>query len=81
VLDNCEHLVAAAARLADRVLAVCPQVRILATSRESLSITGEAGLFLSPKTVEFHLRQIYRKFDVHSRTQLVAVLAEQDTAS
>jgi DNA-binding NarL/FixJ family response regulator len=40
-----------------------------------------AGLFLSPKTVEFHLRQIYRKLDVHSRTQLVAVLAEQDTAS
>jgi DNA-binding CsgD family transcriptional regulator len=40
-----------------------------------------ADLFLSPKTVEFHLRQIYRKLDVRSRTQLVAVLAEQDTAS
>ncbi len=35
-----------------------------------------AGLFLSPKTVEFHLRQIYRKLDVHSRTQLVAALAD-----
>jgi ATP/maltotriose-dependent transcriptional regulator MalT len=34
-----------------------------------------ADLFLSPKTVEFHLRQIYRKLDVHSRTQLVAALA------
>ena len=33
-------------------------------------------LFLSPKTVEFHLRQIYRKLDVHSRTQLVAVLTD-----
>jgi len=33
-----------------------------------------ADLFLSPKTVEFHLRQIYRKLDVHSRTQLVARL-------
>jgi DNA-binding NarL/FixJ family response regulator len=40
-----------------------------------------ADLFLSPKTVEFHLRQIYRKLDVRSRTQLVAVLAQQDTAS
>jgi len=42
VLDNCEHLVAAAAELADRVLAACPQVAIVATSREPLAITGEA---------------------------------------
>jgi ATP/maltotriose-dependent transcriptional regulator MalT len=35
-----------------------------------------ADMFLSPKTIEFHLRQIYRKLDVHSRTQLVAVLAD-----
>ncbi len=35
-----------------------------------------ADLFLSPKTVEFHLRQIYRKLEVHSRTQLVAALAD-----
>ncbi|MBB5964255.1 BTAD domain-containing putative transcriptional regulator [Planomonospora venezuelensis] len=41
VLDNCEHLVEAAAVLADRVLAGCPEVRVLATSREPLAITGE----------------------------------------
>jgi DNA-binding SARP family transcriptional activator len=51
VLDNCEHLVAAAARLADRVLAACPQVRILATSREPLSITGEALWTVGPLTL------------------------------
>jgi predicted ATPase/DNA-binding SARP family transcriptional activator len=42
ILDNCEHVVAAAAALADQVLAGCPSVRVLATSREPLRITGEA---------------------------------------
>lgn len=41
VLDNCEHLVGAAAALADRLLGDCPRLRILATSREPLGITGE----------------------------------------
>ena len=41
VLDNCEHLVGAAATVADRVLAGCPGMRILATSREPLNISGE----------------------------------------
>jgi predicted ATPase/DNA-binding SARP family transcriptional activator len=42
ILDNCEHIVAAAAALADEVLAGCPGVRVLVTSREPLRITGEA---------------------------------------
>lgn len=42
LLDNCEHLIHAAAGLADRLLADCPGVRILATSREPLGITGES---------------------------------------
>ncbi len=42
VLDNCEHIVVAAAELADRLLAGCPRLRILATSREPLAIGGEA---------------------------------------
>jgi predicted ATPase/DNA-binding SARP family transcriptional activator len=41
LLDNCEHVIDAAARLADRLLADCPGVRVLATSREPLGITGE----------------------------------------
>ena len=51
VLDNCEHLIAAAAALADRVLAACPQVLILATSREPLNITGEALWAVGPLTL------------------------------
>ena len=42
VLDNCEHVIESAATFADRVLGECPQLRILATSREPLGITGEA---------------------------------------
>jgi predicted ATPase len=41
VLDNCEHLAEACARLADRLLASAPDLRVLATSREPLAIQGE----------------------------------------
>lgn len=39
-----------------------------------------ASLFLSPKTVEFHLGRIFRKLGVRSRAELVSVLAAQDRA-
>lgn len=48
VMDNCEHLIAAAAALADRLLAECPGLRILATSREPLGIMGEAVWSVEP---------------------------------
>ncbi|MFF2197889.1 ATP-binding protein, partial [Streptomyces sp. NPDC058157] len=41
LLDNCEHVIGAAAELAERVLTRCPGVRILATSREPLGVPGE----------------------------------------
>ena len=41
VLDNCEHLISACAQLADELLSQCANLRILATSREALGITGE----------------------------------------
>jgi predicted ATPase/DNA-binding SARP family transcriptional activator len=41
VLDNCEHLAEACATLADRLLRACPELRILATSREPLRSEGE----------------------------------------
>ncbi|MFJ9781561.1 BTAD domain-containing putative transcriptional regulator [Amycolatopsis sp. NPDC101161] len=51
VLDNCEHVVDAAARLADELLQRAPRLRILATSREPLAITGEALCPLGPLPV------------------------------
>jgi hypothetical protein len=41
VLDNCEHLIEAAARLAEYLLHSCPRLKVLATSREPLGIAGE----------------------------------------
>lgn len=41
LLDNCEHVVAAAARLVGELLARCPGVTVLATSREPLGVPGE----------------------------------------
>lgn len=40
-MDNCEHLIHACATFAAHLLSVCPQVRILATSREALGLIGE----------------------------------------
>ncbi|MCQ4046654.1 BTAD domain-containing putative transcriptional regulator [Streptantibioticus rubrisoli] len=42
VLDNCEHVIGAAARTAEALLAHCPGVTVLATSREPLGVPGEA---------------------------------------
>ncbi|MFE9691398.1 BTAD domain-containing putative transcriptional regulator [Micromonospora sp. NPDC005806] len=42
LLDNCEHLLDAAAELAERLLTAGPGLRVLATSREPLGVTGEA---------------------------------------
>lgn len=41
VLDNCEHLIEEVALLASSLLSVCPRLKILATSRESLRVPGE----------------------------------------
>ncbi|MFB7605588.1 ATP-binding protein [Streptomyces gardneri] len=42
VLDNCEHVIGAAAALAETLLTRCPQLRVLATSREPLGVPGES---------------------------------------
>jgi predicted ATPase/DNA-binding CsgD family transcriptional regulator len=48
VLDNCEHVVGAAAELCAGLLSACDDVRILATSREPLRVAGESRYRLAP---------------------------------
>jgi predicted ATPase/DNA-binding winged helix-turn-helix (wHTH) protein len=48
VLDSCEHIVGAAAELAERIFREAPQVHILATSREALRVEGEQVQQLLP---------------------------------
>ncbi|MFD0412703.1 ATP-binding protein [Streptomyces sp. NPDC127108] len=48
VLDSCEHLVAACADLVGELLAACPDLRILATSRQRLGLPGERAVHIAP---------------------------------
>ncbi len=57
LLDNCEHLVAASAQLVETLLHACPDLTILASSREQLGITGEAA-FRVPSLAIPDLRQL-----------------------
>ena len=41
ILDNCEHLVEESAQIADQLLHACPQLKIIASSREALGVAGE----------------------------------------
>ncbi|MGA5041334.1 BTAD domain-containing putative transcriptional regulator [Streptomyces capoamus] len=74
VLDNCEHLVDAAARTAALLLGACPGVRVLATSRESLGVTGEVLVPVPPLPEEPAVRLLLDRaravrpdFDGHAR--------------
>ncbi len=51
VVDNCEHVVGACATLLSRLLATCPALRVVATSRAPLGIAGETTLGVPPLAV------------------------------
>jgi DNA-binding CsgD family transcriptional regulator/predicted nucleic acid-binding protein len=52
------------------------QISLLLASGKTTRETA-ASLFLSPKTVEYHLRHVYQKLDIHSREELTRALAER----
>lgn len=47
VLDNCEHMVHSVASLLEALLRACPDIRVLATSREILGVPGELSFYVS----------------------------------
>ena len=57
ILDNCEHLIEDCAQLSDTILHACPQIHILATSREALAIAGET-LYLVPSLTRPDIRNL-----------------------
>jgi DNA-binding CsgD family transcriptional regulator len=63
---------------ASAVNALTPQERQIATLLAAGRTTREAAaaLFLSPKTVEYHLRHVYLKLDIRSRAELAALMAD-----
>ena len=51
VLDNCEHLIQASAKLVQAILEAAPEVRVIATSREALRVPGEQSYTVTPLPV------------------------------
>ena len=51
LLDNCEHVIEASAKLAQRLLASCPTLQVLASSREPIGVGGEAIFRVPPLTL------------------------------
>lgn len=80
ILDNCEHLLDASAALTDTLLKNCPQLKILATSREALGILGEV-LYRLPSLRLPDFQQTLARFREYESVRLFeerAQLAQPD---
>ena len=69
LLDNCEHLVDAAAELVSTILAACPRAKVLATSREPFGIAGEFT-WRVPSMTPPEAEQLFRERAVGHRSDL-----------
>nr|WP_239135333.1 LuxR C-terminal-related transcriptional regulator [Streptomyces sp. SID12488] len=61
VLDNCEHLIDASAGLAKTLLSACPELRVLATSRLTLGVTGENVFTVPPLSIADEAVELLRE--------------------
>lgn len=80
ILDNCEHVLDACAQLADTMLKRCPGLKILVTSREALSILGEAVYPVPSLELPEH-QQLLKNFRANASVRLFeerAQLARMD---
>jgi predicted ATPase len=75
LLDNCEHVLDACAELCMTLLGACPNVRILATSREPLGLKGEAVWRLEPLSPQHS----YRLFLERARERSPALIPDEDS--
>ncbi|WP_369197637.1 BTAD domain-containing putative transcriptional regulator [Streptomyces djakartensis] len=76
ILDNCEHVIAAAAHLAETLLTRCPRLTILATSREPLGVPGESVRPVEPLRQD-HARRLFAERAAAVRPDAGAVLRDE----
>ncbi|GAA4308435.1 BTAD domain-containing putative transcriptional regulator [Streptomyces venetus] len=76
ILDNCEHVIGAAAHLAETLLTRCPGLRILATSREPLGVPGESVRPVEPLRPD-HARRLFAERAAAVRPDADAVLRDE----
>jgi predicted ATPase/DNA-binding SARP family transcriptional activator len=78
ILDNCEHLLDACARLVEQLLQTCSQIQILATSRERLNLTGETVWNVPPLSIPN--AQMPETLEALKRFEAVQLFAERAAA-
>jgi hypothetical protein len=61
IVDNCEHVIDAAAALVDALATACPELRILATSREALAVDGEQVVNVRPLPIATAAVELFRE--------------------
>ncbi|MFJ6393572.1 BTAD domain-containing putative transcriptional regulator [Streptomyces sp. NPDC091972] len=80
ILDNCEHVIEAAARLAEALLTRCPGLTVLATSREPLGVPGESVRPVEPLRPE-QAHRLFAERAVAVRPDADAVLADREAVA
>ena len=78
VLDNCEHVIDACAELASALLTSCPKARIVATSRQSLGVSGETVWKLEPLGAE-EARRLFVERARQRRPEFIPTSDEDST--